>query len=192
LQGDALKPTIEQALIGGVFVSLGITGMHYSGMHAQRIPNVVMAFNALTVFISWVIALATSSLSLWLSFALEKDAGQPVAALVLAFAICAMHYTGMYSCTYFVDTTGKAMMPELDGALSNVELSVIVAISCVFMCFVLIVVVTNTAAKQRDSLSNAMHELRNEQNTTDRLLKTILPAAVAERIKQGEGLICDL
>lgn len=91
---------LKLVLVGGVFMGLGISAMHYVGMLAMRMQPAI-AYDARLVVLSIVIAVGASSLALWLCFTLKDDegAGGPrkklLGALVMGLAIAGMHYTGM-------------------------------------------------------------------------------------------------
>lgn len=91
---------LKLVLVGGVFMGLGISAMHYVGVLAMRMQPAI-AYDARLVVLSIVIAVGASSLALWLCFTLKDDdgAGAPrkklLGALVMGLAIAGMHYTGM-------------------------------------------------------------------------------------------------
>ncbi len=81
-------------IAAGVIVGIGVTAMHYSGMAAMRMPAHVH-YDPLIVFASLVIAVVAATTALWLAFNWITTWQKSLAALVMAAAICGMHYTGM-------------------------------------------------------------------------------------------------
>jgi NO-binding membrane sensor protein with MHYT domain len=80
--------------LSGVFMGLGIAGMHYTGMAAMR-GHVELSYDPLFVALSLVIAIGASTVALRLAFR-TTDLGQKlVAAVVMGLAISGMHYTAM-------------------------------------------------------------------------------------------------
>ena len=85
---------------GGVVMGAAISGMHYTGMMALKMP-VQMTYNWSIVGVSVGIAIVASLASLWLASWLSQPQvsglvwKKAVAALVMAIAISGMHYTGM-------------------------------------------------------------------------------------------------
>jgi NO-binding membrane sensor protein with MHYT domain len=79
-------------ILSGIFMGLGIAGMHYTGMAAMR-GHVELSYDPLFVALSLVIAIGASTVALWLAFR-TTDLGQKlVAAVVMGLAISGMHYT---------------------------------------------------------------------------------------------------
>jgi C4-dicarboxylate-specific signal transduction histidine kinase len=81
-------------VLSGIFMGLGIAGMHYTGMAAMR-GNFELSYDPLFVALSLVIAIGASTVALWVAFR-TTDLGQKlVAAVLMGLAVSGMHYTGM-------------------------------------------------------------------------------------------------
>src|SRR5712691_28784 len=81
-------------VLSGIFMGLGIAGMHYTGMAAMR-GHVELSYAPLFVALSLVVAIGASTVALWVAFR-TTDLGQKlVAAVVMGLAVSGMHYTGM-------------------------------------------------------------------------------------------------
>lgn len=86
--------------LGGLFIGLGISTMHYMGMEGMK-SHVDIHYLPGLFFLSIFIGIAAAEAALWL--ALESNKGAPSrqakmkigSALIMGFAICGMHYTGM-------------------------------------------------------------------------------------------------
>jgi len=78
----------------GVLVGLGIAAMHYAGMAALRLPGQIYYKPGLFV-LSVAIAIGAATVALWLACVLRRVWQRAVGALVMAVAVCGMHYTGM-------------------------------------------------------------------------------------------------
>lgn len=107
--------TGRQLLGSGVLVGAGIGMMHYSGMAAMQTP-LEMRYEAVTFFLSIVVAVVLATLALWVRFGLQRTqlsrmARFLVAGCVLGLATASMHYTGMISVRFI----GEAGVPQ--GAL---------------------------------------------------------------------------
>ena len=88
-------------VLSGIFMGLGIAGMHYTGMAAMR-GHVELSYDPLFVALSLVIAIGASTVALWVAFR-TTDLGQKlVAAVVMGLAISGMHYTGMRAAIFTV------------------------------------------------------------------------------------------
>ena len=86
-------------VLSGIFMGLGIAGMHYIGMAAMR-EHVELSYDRLFVALSLIIAIGASTAALWLAFR-TTDLGQKlIAAAVMGLAISGMHYTAMGGTTF--------------------------------------------------------------------------------------------
>jgi signal transduction histidine kinase/ActR/RegA family two-component response regulator len=90
--GDRAGP--GRVLGGGVLVGLGVAVMHYMGMSAMRLPGEIY-YRPWLFALSVVIAMAAATVALSLVVLLRTAPQRAVAALVMAVAICGMHFTGM-------------------------------------------------------------------------------------------------
>ena len=87
-------PGIRRLFAAGGVVAAGVVCMHYMGMAALQVPGTIVyrpgLFSA-----SLLIALTASTVALWLGIAVRKTWHRVLAALLMAVAICGMHYTAM-------------------------------------------------------------------------------------------------
>src|SRR5882762_9554188 len=88
-------------VLSGIFMGLGIAGMHYTGMAAMR-GHAELSYDALFVALSLVIAIGASTAALWLAFRTTALGQKLVAAVVMVLAISGMHYTAMRGATFTV------------------------------------------------------------------------------------------
>ncbi len=80
--------------VGGLFMGLGVTGMHYLGMAAMMM-GAFLSYDMNIVMISMLIAVVASIAALWLAFNMRGPVQMVGSALVMGVAVCGMHYTGM-------------------------------------------------------------------------------------------------
>jgi signal transduction histidine kinase len=91
-------------VLSGVFMGVGIFGMHYTGMAAMRGP-MELSYDRLWVALSVIIAIGAATAALWLAFR-TTDSGQKLAAaIVMGVAISGMHYTGMRAAIFTAHAT---------------------------------------------------------------------------------------
>ncbi|AWV05979.1 MHYT domain-containing protein [Marilutibacter maris] len=102
-------------VVAGVFMGLGVTGMHYTGMAAMMMPANAVYDTAL-VAASATIAVVASIVALWLAFNLRGAMQMFGSALVMGIAVCGMHYTGMAAASFLPNGAGNAV---LAGGLSG-------------------------------------------------------------------------
>ncbi len=88
------KPGWGRLAGAGAFVGMGVVIMHYMGMAAMQVQGTV-AYRFEIFSISLLIALTAATVALWLAVNLQHTWQRACAALVMAVAICGMHYTGM-------------------------------------------------------------------------------------------------
>ncbi|MBO3457445.1 PAS domain-containing protein [Aetokthonos hydrillicola Thurmond2011] len=104
---------VEQLLLGGVLMGLGIASMHYIGIYAMQM-NATIRYEPMLFILSVLLAIAASMAALWIAFQLRLQSGTVVtgykiiSALVMAVGICGMHYIGMASASFTV-TQSKAV-----------------------------------------------------------------------------------
>ncbi|MCB1538792.1 MAG: response regulator [Rhodospirillales bacterium] len=84
-----------------VLIGIGIAAMHYTGMAAMQM-DAVLTYDQPIFLLSVLIAILAAGAALWLFFNVRAwcgrcrlIAGRIIASLLMAFAICGMHYTGM-------------------------------------------------------------------------------------------------
>ena len=97
---------IVRLILGAVLMGSGISGMHYVGMMGLQIPNQEIHYNILLVIFSVLIAISGAGLSFWLAFKYKntfnyKTLYKSAIAIMIAFSIVGMHYTGMAAATFY-------------------------------------------------------------------------------------------
>jgi NO-binding membrane sensor protein with MHYT domain len=111
-------------VLSGIFMGLGIAGMHYTGMAAMR-GHVELSYDPRFVALSLVIAIGASTVALWVAFR-TTDLGQKlVAAFVMGLAISGMHYTGMRAAIF--TAYGPLHEPQVNAGLDQTNLALAVA-----------------------------------------------------------------
>jgi NO-binding membrane sensor protein with MHYT domain len=95
--------------IGGVFMGLGIAGMHYLGMSAIR--GCGLAYDFRLVGASVAIAIGASMAALWFAFFRRGILTTVAGGVVQGLAIASMHYTAM-AATYFVPLGAEVRLRE--------------------------------------------------------------------------------
>jgi signal transduction histidine kinase/CheY-like chemotaxis protein len=128
------KPGIVRLVGAGAFVGLGVVVMHYMGMAALKVQGETV-YRPEIFSISVLIALTAATVALWLAVNLQHLWQRACAALVMAVAICGMHYTAMAGTVLVAHPVHNAA----EAMVSKGMLAAIVA--CATGCFVLVALV---------------------------------------------------
>ncbi|MDM9558221.1 MULTISPECIES: MHYT domain-containing protein [Bordetella] len=121
-----------RCLAGGIIAGLGIAAMHYVGIAAMRMPALFL-WSLPLIVLSVLIAVAAATAALWLAFNVQTAWQRVLAAVVMAAAVCGMHYTaaaaGVMVCTAPRESgglqIGGAALPYVVFALSIVALALL-------------------------------------------------------------------
>jgi NO-binding membrane sensor protein with MHYT domain len=98
--------------LGGVVTGFGVVVMHYTGMAAMRLHGDI-SYNASTVALSVLIAVAAATAALWAGLTVRGPIAGIGASLIMGVAVSAMHYTGMRAAEVKVasETVGSGQAP---------------------------------------------------------------------------------
>ncbi|MFC4275031.1 MHYT domain-containing protein [Achromobacter aloeverae] len=107
--------TLGRCVAGGILAGLGVAGMHYLGMAAMRMPGTVSYVPGM-VAASVVVAIVAATAALWLAFNIQNEWQRPIAALVMALAVCGMHYTAAAGGLVICIAPGEAASWTIGGA----------------------------------------------------------------------------
>jgi PAS domain S-box-containing protein len=121
--------TATPLLIGGIAMGLGVTTMHYAGMAAMRMAATIN-YDDMLLVASVVIAIIAGTAALWLSFNLRSLRAKLVSAVVMAAAVCGMHYTGMAAASYTLLGHMVHDSPALSPALLAIGIGVATFVVC--------------------------------------------------------------
>jgi NO-binding membrane sensor protein with MHYT domain len=103
-----------RCLVGGTMAGLGVAAMHYIGMAAMDMPAQI-AWDPLAIVGSVVIAIVAATVALWMAFNIQTEWQRPFAALVMAVAVCGMHYTSVAGGTVICTAAREAGGWQLGG-----------------------------------------------------------------------------
>jgi hypothetical protein len=125
---------IKDICLGGVITGGGVCVMHYIGMMAQHSQeSISMKWNVGIVAASVIIAVAASIAAFWILFRLLPlfpgwESLRIASSLIMAIAVCGMHYTGMEAATY-QSPSKKSSEMDIGGQYLNSDDAGVVAIS---------------------------------------------------------------
>src|SRR5580658_9911076 len=169
-----------------LMMGAGIAAMHYIGMAAMRLPA-ECNYDISIVIASVAVSIAVSAVALMLSFHFRTAAnsfnpGKLISAVVMGFAVAAMHYTGMSAVSF----TASPVSYDLSHAIkiSPVEIAGIAVVT-----LVLFAVVAVTSVLDRSLAANARQLASSEERY--RLLFEHSLAAVYRSSLAGKILHCN-
>jgi NO-binding membrane sensor protein with MHYT domain len=130
------RGSVRHVLIAGAVLGLAVCAMHYLGMYGMRFGGFLQwspGLVAASVGIAWLAATAAMALA----FAVRSLAGRARVALVMAGAVCAMHYTGMAAAQVVCTTSTPGAIPTGWGVVSSMELPMLVIVVALGIAFVI-------------------------------------------------------
>ena len=134
------KISFGHVAIGSLLMAAGISGMHYTGMASMRLSAMHQwdtTFVALSVVIALIVALA----ALGLTFLFREDKHdkvlKAVCAIIMGFAIPAMHYTAMAGVSFMPMSEAPDMNNAID--ISGFANTTIIVITFVVLGAVIVI-----------------------------------------------------
>ena len=102
--GFSQSQRLTPLLTGGVIVGLGVASMHYLGMEAMKIPD-MMHYNAVLIALSVLIAIAAGTAALYAGLKVRGIGATLGASALMGVAVSGMHYTGMAAMSVFATSS---------------------------------------------------------------------------------------
>jgi NO-binding membrane sensor protein with MHYT domain len=106
--------------IAGAIIGLSIAAMHYIGMAAIMFPGTI-AYTPGLWGLSILIAISASMAAIWLALTVDDRLERGAAAIIMAAAVCGMHFTGMSSTVLQVGS-----LPQLESGIGTNGLGIAV------------------------------------------------------------------
>ena len=164
--------TVRGIAVPGVFIGIGISAMHYTGMAAMRMfPGI--DYDPLLFATSVLIAIGASFAALWVAFSLPRMSGgkhwhKTAAASVMGAAITGMHYTGMAAARFAPNAMCLSSGPRLDANWLAITIAMftLLILSSTLLLSVIDAQLQSTIARSAEALRVANEEL--EQRVLDR------------------------
>jgi NO-binding membrane sensor protein with MHYT domain len=103
--------SIIRLLGAGLFTGLAVASMHYIGMEAM-VMHGSMTYDNTLVGVSLVIAVVAATVALWLAVNLKGTLLMLGSAVIMAIAVCGMHYTGMAAMSMVHDHSAEQLIIE--------------------------------------------------------------------------------
>jgi NO-binding membrane sensor protein with MHYT domain len=165
-------------VLSGIFMGLGIAGMHYTGMAAMR-GHAELSYDPIFVALSLVIAIGASTVALWVAFR-TTDLGQKlVAAVVMGLAISGMHYTAIRAAIFTAH--GPLHEPHVNASLDQTNLALAVA----GITFIILAFASVASLFERKRAEEALQKAQAELAHVSRVLTLgELTASIAHEVNQ--------
>ena len=127
---------LGRMLLAGALLGMSVVVMHYLGMYGMKFGGYIQ-WDYAVVAASIAIAVVAATAALWLAFHTAALLRRVWAALVMAVAVCAMHYTGMAAAEFICTTANRNAIPQGFGYVSSFSISSMVVIAGLSMAFLI-------------------------------------------------------
>ncbi|WP_341907590.1 MHYT domain-containing protein [Polaromonas sp. YR568] len=128
--------SILRMLGAGLLLGTSVAFMHYLGMYGMKFGGFI-EWDFAVVGVSVAIAIAASTAALWLAFRKTNIARRLAAAVVMAVAVSAMHYTGMSAAEFICTTAARTALPQGFGYIPSFNLASLVTVVSLTMAVLL-------------------------------------------------------
>ena len=134
-------------MMSGSLTGIGIASMHYTGMAAIS-ANCIVTYRLSGIVLSVLIAIAASTLAMWLAYSNRSITRTIIGAVVLGLSISAMHYAAMLGTSF---AQAADFIAEPVPALDPQVLAISVSLSAFVICglFLLLAVPMEDAPDQQ-------------------------------------------
>lgn len=165
------------SIAAGTIMASGILTMHYIGMTAMQ-TKAKMIISPGIVSASVLIGTVACIAAMWLIFVFDGSWQPIISTIVIAVAVCGVHYLGMAAYRYERSTTLSLSGPAVAG---NTLGLISTAIVCLFTF-----IVNGIMLRWYSSLTRLQKsQIQATQNVED-LVNNILPKRAIEKIKSGQ------
>lgn len=142
----AQRPTIVRIVAGGIVTGIGVAAMHYTGMSALMFAG-ELSYDPGLVAASVAIAIVAATVALWFATVIRGAWATVAAAVLMAIAVCSMHYTGMAAVRIELSND----MPPISGGMGAFELLAPIAVlACVLISCLAYATVGFTVRREND------------------------------------------
>ncbi|MFB9659252.1 MHYT domain-containing protein [Glycomyces mayteni] len=145
--GTGTRGTVGKILIAGPLTGLGVVVMHYSGMAAINVSGHIT--HDQTYFVaSVVIAVVAATAALFCGMYLEGWKWHTAAAVVMAIAVCGMHYTGMAGVRVTLYNEGRDTVEGIDPIMLILPILGVATIGIIVLLFALMGTTPKTVSRR--------------------------------------------
>ncbi|HEV7619944.1 MAG TPA: EAL domain-containing protein [Burkholderiaceae bacterium] len=189
--------SVTNFFAGGTLMGLGISAMHYTGMHAMRMNPAIM-YNLVLLALSVLVAISASIVALWIAFTLREEnsllghSKKVFSALILGLGITGMHYIGMAAAN-FAGNSICLVQRGVDSYWLAITISLVTL--CILSITLLLSVIDSHLASHTAGLTRSLrraneqlHHLVLHDNLTRLPNRTLLEDRITQAISSAQGL----
>jgi PAS domain S-box-containing protein len=183
---------VRGLLLPGLFMGVGISAMHYTGMAAlQMSPGI--RYDPLLFLLSVLIAIVASMAALWIAFNVGKArpnllaVSKVCAALVMGSAIVGMHYTAMAAANFDPNSVCLARGPLIDVIWMAYSLA---SFTILFLTATILISIYD--ARLASALARSAQQLRQANEDLERRVAERTVNLAREEARKGAILMAAL
>ncbi|MQM26407.1 MHYT domain-containing protein [Glycomyces albidus] len=199
--GTGNRGTVGKILIAGPLTGLGVVVMHYSGMAAINVSGLIS--HDRTYFIaSVVIAVVAATAALFCGMYLDGWRWHTAAGVVMAIAVCGMHYTGMAGVRVTLYNEGRDTVEGIDPIMLILPILGVATLGIIVLLFALMGTTPKTVTRREqlgihvedeEALPTStgaipVDRMRRQQRQQDR---PRTPGRVRNRTERASGRVPD-
>ncbi|HEX2145588.1 MAG TPA: MHYT domain-containing protein [Glycomyces sp.] len=148
--GTGRRNTVVKILIAGPITGIGVVIMHYSGMAAINVSGHI-SHDENYFIASVVIAVVAATAALFCGMFLDGWRWQSAAGVIMAIAVCSMHYTGMAGVRVTLYNEGRDSVEGIDPIMLILPILGVATIGIIVLLFALMGTTPKTVS-QREQL----------------------------------------
>jgi NO-binding membrane sensor protein with MHYT domain len=126
------RRSLGKTVVAGTLTGGGIVAMHYTGMAAMHVSG-RLVFDKTLVAASVIIAVVAATTALWFTQSVKGWAPITGAAVVMAIAVCGMHYTAMAAMSVQLAPVGTVGVQGIRPLLMIVPITIVTAATILAM-----------------------------------------------------------
>jgi NO-binding membrane sensor protein with MHYT domain len=126
--------SVPRILAAGLVTGLGVAGMHYTGTAGLRVYGHI-SYDPAFVWSSVGIAVVAATVALWFTVSVRGWRHIVPAALVMALAMCTVHYTGMAAVRVRLFESGIHPVDGMSPIVLLVPITILASCSLMVMAF---------------------------------------------------------
>lgn len=134
--GTGRRNTVAKILMAGPITGIGVVIMHYSGMAAINVSGRISHEQSYFIA-SVVIAVVAATAALFCGMYLDGWRWQSGAAIIMAIAICSMHFTGMAGVRVELADGGRNTVTGIDPIMLILPILGVATIGIIVLLFAL-------------------------------------------------------